>query len=128
MKKIILVLLLSIAGFAGYTQTYQVITSKNKTYLETLKGVSYTYKQGVVTLKNNGKYDLGTVSIIASSKVDSTLFGIALFEEGLEKGTTVKVDVYFTAGLGSGVHEVSLKDIDQKNLVLSFDKATRAVK
>lgn len=128
MKKIILVLLLAITGFSGYAQSYQAITSKNKTYLETLKGVSYTYKQGVVTLKNNGKYDLGTVSITVSSKVDSTLFGIALFEEGLEKGTTVKADVYFTAGLGSSAHEVSLKDIDQKNLVLSFDKATRAMK
>ncbi|MGN8056168.1 hypothetical protein ACTJKN_07840 [Pedobacter sp. 22163] len=128
MKKIILVLLLAIAGLSGYTQTYQAITSKNKTYLETLKGVSYTYKQGVVTLKNNGKYYLGTVSIIVSSKVDSTLFGIALFEEGLEKGATVKSDVYFTAGRGNGIHEVLLKDIDQKNLVLSFDKATRAVK
>lgn len=128
MKKVILVLLLAIAGFSGYTQTYQPITSKNKTYLETLKGVSYTYKQGVVTLKNNGKYDLGTVSITVSSKVDSTLFGIALFEEGLEKGAIVKASIYFTTGLGSGVHEVSYKDIDQKNLVLSFDKATRAVK
>jgi hypothetical protein len=127
-KKIILVLLLAIAGFSGYAQSYQAITSKNKTYLETLKGVSYTYKQGVVTLKNNGKYDLGTISIVVSSKVDSTLFGVALFEEGLEKGTTVNADVYFTAGLGSGVHEVSLKDIDQKNLVLSFDKATRAMR
>jgi hypothetical protein len=128
MKKFILVLLLSIAGFTGYAQTYQGITSKNKTYLETLKGVSYTYKQGAVTLKNNEKFDLGTVSITVSSKVDSTLFGIALFEEGLEKGSTVKADVYFTAGLGSGVREISLKDIDQKNLVLSFDKANRAVK
>lgn len=128
MKKIILALLLAIAGFSGYAQTYQAITSKNKTYLETLKGVSYTYRQGVVTLKNNGKYDLGTVSITVSSKVDSTLFGIALFEEGVERGATVKADVYFTSGLGGGVHDVSLKDIDQKNLVLSFDKATRAVK
>lgn len=128
MKKIILVLLLAIAGFSGYAQTYQGIASKNKTYLETLKGVSYTYKNGVVTLKNNGKYALGTVSIIASSKEDSTLFGIALFEDGLDRGTTAKADVYFTAGMGSGVHEVSLKDIDQKNLVLSFDKAIRAVK
>lgn len=128
MKKIILALLLAIAGFSGYAQTYQAITSKNKIYLETLKGVSYTYRQGIITLKNNGKYDLGTVSIIVSSKVDSTLFGIALFEEELEKGATVKADVYFTSGLGNGVHDVSLKDIDQKNLVLSFDKATRAVK
>ncbi len=56
------------------------------------------------------------------------MFGIALVEEGLEKGTTVKATVYFTAGLGSSVHEVSLKDTDQKNLVLSFDKAIMAVK
>jgi hypothetical protein len=128
MKKIIFVLLLAACGFSGYGQTYHRITSKNKTYLETLKGVSYTYKQGVVTLKNNGKYALGTVSIVASSKVDSTLFGIALFEDGIEKGETAKADVYFTAGRGKKVHEVPLKQVDQKNLVLSFDKATRGVK
>ncbi|QNR86769.1 hypothetical protein H9N25_10470 [Pedobacter riviphilus] len=60
--------------------------------------------------------------------MDSTLFGIALFEEGLQKGAPVKADVYFTTGLGSSVHDVPLKGIDQKNLVLSFDKAIRAVK
>jgi len=128
MKKIIFVSVLAACGFSGYGQTYQPITSKNKTYLETLKGVSYTYKQGVVTLKNNGKYALGTVSIKASSKVDSSLFGIALFEDGIDKGATVKADVYFTTGLGKNVHEMPLNQIDQKNLVLSFDKATRAVK
>lgn len=128
MKKIIFVSVLAACGFSGYGQTYQPITSKNKTYLETLKGVSYTYKQGVVTLKNNGKYALGTVSIKASSKVDSSFFGIALFEDGIEKGETVKADVYFTTGLGKNVHEMPLNQIDQKNLVLSFDKATRAAK
>lgn len=128
MKKIIFVLLLVACGFSGYGQTYQRITSKNKTYLETLKGVSYTYKQGIVTLKNNGNYALGTVSVVASSKVDSTLFGIALFEDGIEKGEIAKADVYFTTGLGKKAHEVPLKQVDQKNLVLSFDKATRAVK
>ena len=128
MKKIIFVLLLAACGFSGYGQTYQRITSKNKTYLETLKGVSYTYKQGVVNLKNNGNYALGTVSIVASSKVDSTLFGIALFEDGIKKGETAKADVYFTTGRGKNVHEVPLKQVDQKNLVLSFDKVTRAVK
>jgi len=46
MKTIILALLLSIAGLSGYAQTYQAITSKNKTYLETLRGVSYSYKEG----------------------------------------------------------------------------------
>ncbi|SFA54476.1 hypothetical protein SAMN04488511_113140 [Pedobacter suwonensis] len=128
MKKIIFVSVLAACGFSGYGQTYQPITSKNKTYLETLKGVSYTYKQGVVTLKNNGKYALGTVSIKASSKVDSSLFGIALFEDGIDKGETVKADVYFTTGLGKNVHEMPLNQIDQKNLLLSFDKATRAAK
>jgi len=127
MKNIILILFLAVAALSADAQTYQGITSKNKTYLETLKGVSYTYKDGVVTLKNNGQYDLGTVSIIASSKVDSTLFGIALFEEGLEKGSTVKAEVYFTVGKGAGEHEVSFRQVDQKSLVLSFDKATRAV-
>ena len=128
MKKIFISLFLLIAGLSGYAQTYQSVTSKNKTYLATVKGVTYTYKDGVVTLKNNGKYDLGTVSIIASSKVDSTLFGIALFEEGLEKGTVVRATVYFTAGLGKDSHDLSLKQIDQKNLIFSFDKATRAIR
>lgn len=126
MKKIVLVSLLLIAGISGYAQSYQHVTSQNKTYLATVKGLSYTYKDGVITLKNNGNYNLGTVSIIASSKVDSNLFGIALFEEGLEKGKTVKAAVYFTSGHGKDTHEISLKQIDQKNLVLSFDKATRA--
>ena len=86
MKKIVLSLFLIIAGISGYAQTYQPVTSKNKTYLATVKGLSYKYNNGVVTLKNNSKYDLGTVSIIAHSKIDSNLFGIALFEDGLEKG------------------------------------------
>lgn len=126
MKRILLASFLLVAGISGYAQTYQPFTSKNKTYLATVKGLSYTYKDGIITLKNNGKYDLGTVSIIASSKVDSTLFGIALFEDGLEKGKTVKASVYFTSGLGKDTHEVSVTKIDQKNLILSFDKATRA--
>ena len=126
MKKIVLSLFLVIAGISGYAQTYQPVTSKNKTYLATVKGLSYTYNNGVVTLKNNGKYNLGTVSIIAHSKIDSNLFGIALFEDGLEKGSTNKASVYFTSGLGKDSREISLKEIDQTKLVFSFDKATRA--
>lgn len=126
MKKIFLGLFLSIAGISAYAQSYKPVTSKNKTYLATVKGLSYTYKDGIVTIKNNGNYNLGAVSIIASSKVDSTLFGIALFEDGLGKGKTVSGAVYFTGGLGKDTHELALKQIDQKNLVLSFDKATRA--
>lgn len=126
MKKIVLSSFLFIAGISGYAQTYQPVTSKNKTYLATVKGLSYTYSNGVITLKNNGKYNLGTVSIITHSKVDSNLFGIALFEDGLEKGSTNKASVYFTRGIGKDSHEVALKDIDQNKLVFSFDKATRA--
>ncbi|CAM4409332.1 hypothetical protein SAMN06265348_11743 [Pedobacter westerhofensis] len=126
MKIILTSIFLLIAGIQGYAQTYQPVTSKNKTYLATVKGVRYSYKAGVVTLINNGKYDLGTVSIIASSKADSNLFGIALFEEGLEKGKTVEAEMYFTTGPGTDTHDLLLKDVDQKNLVLSFDKATRA--
>jgi hypothetical protein len=126
MKKILLASLLLIAGVSGYAQTYKPVTSKNKTYLATVKGLSYTYKDGIVTLKNNGNYDLGTVSITASSKVDSLLYGIALFEEGLERGKIVSTEVYFTTGLGKNTHDLSLKQIDQKSLVFSFDTATRA--
>jgi hypothetical protein len=126
MKPFLTIIFLLIAAVQGYSQTYQPVTSKNKTYLATVKGVRYSYKAGVVTLTNNGKYDLGTVSIIASSKVDSNLFGIALFEEGLEKGKTVVADMYFTTGIGKYSHDLLLQDVDQKNLVLSFDKATRA--
>jgi hypothetical protein len=126
MDKLLVAILFVFAGLSGYAQTYLPVTSKNKTYLATVKGVTYTYKNGVITLKNNGKYDLGTVTINAISKVDSTLFGIALFEEGLDRGTTVQSDVYFTADLGKDSRDIPLKEIDQKNLVFSFDKATRA--
>lgn len=125
MKKIVLAFLLITGGLVLHAQTYQPVTSKNKTYLETVKGLSYTYKNGIVTLKNIGKYNLGTVSIIASSKTDANLFGIALFEEGLEKGQTQQASVYFTTGKDN--HEIPLTAIDQKSLVFSFDKAVRAV-
>ncbi|RZJ84866.1 MAG: hypothetical protein EOO20_20710 [Chryseobacterium sp.] len=127
MKKLFLFSFLFIGAVSTYSQTYQPVTSTNKTYLATVRGLSYTYHNGIVTLKNNGKYDLGTVSIIAHSKVDSNLFGIALFEEGLERGSTNRASVYFTGGLGKNMHDIPLKEIDQKNLVFSFDKATRAI-
>lgn len=128
MKKIVLSSFLLIAAFSGYAQTYQPVTSKNKTYLATVKGLSYTYKNGMVTLKNNGKYNLGTVSIIASSKTDPALFGIALFEDDISMGQTAKASVYFTTGKGNETHEIPLSEIDQKNLLFSFDKATRATR
>lgn len=126
MKKFGLAFFLFIAGFSGQEQTYKPVTSKNKTYLASVKGLSYSYKNGIVTLKNNGSYDLVTVSIIASSTADTTLFGIALFEDGLGKGQTERAKVYFTTGQGKGTHEIPLSEIDQKHLVFSFDKAVRA--
>ncbi len=128
MKKTAFASLLLIASFSAAAQTYKPVTSKNKTYLATISGVTYRYKDGVVTLKNNGKYDLGTVSINASSKKDTTLFGIALFEDGLEKGKTEKATVYFTTGIGKDTHEIPLTKIDQKSLIFTFDKATRAIR
>ncbi|MDO7744718.1 MAG: hypothetical protein MUP99_13115 [Pedobacter sp.] len=125
MKKILLASFLLIAAISGYGQTYQAVTSKNKTYLATLKGLSYTYKDGIITINNNGKYNLGIVTINAYSKVDSTLFGIALFDDGLERGQTLKATVYFTSIVVENNRELSLKEIDQKNLVFSFDKAIR---
>jgi len=113
-------------GVSVYAQTYKPLTSKNKTYLATVKGLTYTYKNGVITLKNNGRYDLGTVSIIATSTTDPELFGIALFEDGLDKGTTTKAEVYFTTGVGANSIEIPLNRVDQKSLIFTFDKATRA--
>lgn len=113
-------------GVSLHAQTYQPVTSKNKTYLATVKGLTYTYKNGVVTLKNNGHYDLGTVSITATSKTDPNLFGIALFEDGLDRESEIKAEVYFTTVYGAKTIEIPLTKIDQKNLVFAFDKATRA--
>lgn len=125
MKTFASTLFLLIIGISGYSQTYQPVVSKNKTYLETIKGISYAYKNGVITLKNSGHYDLGTVSIIAKSTADTSLFGIALFEDGLIKGKVYKARVYFTSGIGETVTEVPTAKIDQKSLIFSFDKATR---
>ncbi len=127
MKKIGIAFLLFFIAYSVQAQIYKPVTSKNKTYLATVKGLSYSYKNGTVTLKNNGSYDLGTVSITASSTADTTLFGIALFEDGLSKGETATSAVYFTTGEGKDTHEIPLSKIDQKHLVFSFDKAVRAM-
>ncbi|MBO9674898.1 MAG: hypothetical protein J7577_15735 [Sphingobacteriaceae bacterium] len=118
-------LLLAIAT-SGYSQTYQPSTSTNKIYLETIKGLSYSYKNGIVTLKNRGHYDLGTVSIIAKSTTAPSLFGIALFEDGVKKNRDYSAKVYFTEDNGKTTTEVPLNKIDEKSLIFSFDKATRA--
>jgi len=126
MKALFIILIAFGTGISAYAQSYQPVTSKNKIYLATVKGLTYSYKNGVITLKNNGRYDLGTVSIIATSTKDPELFGIALFEDGLSKGSTTKAEVYFTTGTGAKTIEIPLNGIEQKSLVFAFDKATRA--
>lgn len=124
MKKTFFLLVFLIIGIAGYAQTYAPVTSKNKTYLQTIKGISYSYKNGTIYVKNNSQYEIGVLSITATSKTDSTLFGIVLFDEGL--GKTANQKVYFSRGLGKEEKEIPLKEIDEKNLVFSIDRASRA--
>ncbi|WP_316805184.1 hypothetical protein [Pedobacter nototheniae] len=124
MKRTIFLLISLMVGIAGYAQTYAPVSSKNKTFLQTVKGITYTYKNGTIYVKNNSAYSIGVLSITASSKTDSTLFGIVLFDEGL--GKTAQQKVYFSKGLGKEEKEISLKEIDEKNLVFSIDRASRA--
>ncbi|MBC9932184.1 hypothetical protein [Chitinophaga qingshengii] len=124
-KLLIFSLFLALAPLAAKCQTYLPITSTNKTFLATVKGISYTYKNGVVTVKNNGQYNIGELRISATSTVDKELYGVALFEDGLDKGQTLTTTVYFTRGLNND-REIPLKQIDQKKLEFSLDKATRA--
>ena len=127
MKAFALLVVLVLFEISVHAQTYKPLVSTNKTYRETLKGVTYVYKDGFITLKNNGKFDLGTVSITAESKTDPSLFGIALFEDGVYRNKTYKASVYFTSSSKKNDDEIPLKAIDQANLIFSFDKATRAM-
>ncbi|WP_212006078.1 hypothetical protein [Chitinophaga sp. HK235] len=124
-KGLFYALLLAAAPLAASCQTYKAPTSQNQYYLATIKGISYTYKNGVVTVKNNGLYNIGTLLISAVSTEDKELYGVAVFDEGFLKGETLKTTVYFTRGLDND-QEVPLKDINEKKLVFSIDKATRA--
>ncbi|RBL88966.1 hypothetical protein [Chitinophaga flava] len=124
-KGLFYALLLAASPLAARCQTYKAPTNQNQYYLATIKGLSYTYHNGVVTVKNNGLYNIAILRIAAVSSEDKELYGVALFEEGLDKGQTLKTNVYFTRGLDND-QEVPLKDINEKNLVFSIDKATRA--
>ncbi|WP_160714221.1 hypothetical protein [Chitinophaga solisilvae] len=123
MKQLIVLVSLMIAGSTGsYAQTYKGPVSTNATYLATIKGISFTYSKGTVTVKNNGAYNLAEIRIAITSETDKDLYGIALFEDGLNKGETLQQKVYFT----HDETEVPLKDIDEKKLVITIDKAVRA--
>lgn len=124
-KLLIFSLFLALTPLAAKCQTYLPITSTNKIFLATVKGISYSYKNGIVTVKNNGQYNIGELRISATSTVDKELYGVALFEDGLDKGQTLTTTVYFTRGLNND-REIPLKQIDQKKLEFSLDKATRA--
>jgi hypothetical protein len=126
MNKILIFSLFSaLVSLTAKCQSYPEPTSTNKTFLATIKGISYTYKDGVVTVKNNGAYNIGILRIAAESAEDQSLYGVALFEDGLDKGQTQKTTVYFTRGLDND-KEVPLKEINPQQLVFRIDKATRA--
>ncbi|WP_343743877.1 hypothetical protein [Chitinophaga sp.] len=118
-------LFLAFAPQIANCQTYKAPTSTNTTFLGTVKGISYTYQNGVITVKNNGRYNIGILRIAAESTADKELYGVALFEDGLDKGQTLKTTVYFTRGLDND-KEIPLKEIDAQKLVFWIDKATRA--
>ncbi|SJZ61083.1 hypothetical protein SAMN04488128_101910 [Chitinophaga eiseniae] len=124
-KLLIFSLFLALSPFMAKCQTYKAPTSTNKTYLATIKGITYTYQNGIITVKNNGQYNIGVLRISATSTGDKELYGVALFEDGLDKGQTLKTTVYFTRGLDNE-KEIPLKEINAQKLEFSITMATRA--
>jgi hypothetical protein len=92
-------IILSIAVFIafGISQTYaQKFSQPSNNFMkETVNGVSYTYKDGYIILKNNSKYNLQVLNISADYAEDSDINGLAFFED-IKKGTTQKQQMSFT--------------------------------
>ena len=119
-------IILSLVAFIafGMSQAYAQKFSQpsNKFMKETVNGVSYTYKDGYIILKNNSKYNLQDLNISADYTENSDINGLAFFED-VKKGTTQKQKMNFS----------TLKDdvaVDYKKLkpeLLSFSdlKAVR---
>lgn len=124
-KLLIFSLFLALSPLLAKCQTYKAPTSTNKTFLATIKGITYTYKDGIITVKNNGQYNIGVLRISAESAEDKELYGVALFEDGLDKGQTLKAPVYFTRGLDNE-KEIPLKEINARKLEFAISMATRA--
>lgn len=124
-KLLIFSLFLALSPLMAKCQTYKAPTSTNKTFLATIKGITYTYKDGIITVKNNGQYNIGALRISAESTEDKELYGVALFEDGLDKGQTLKASVYFTRGLDNE-KEIPLKEINAQKLEFAITMATRA--
>lgn len=92
-------IILSIAVFIafGISQTYaQKFSQPSNNFMkETVNGVSYTYKDGYIILKNNSKYNLQVLNISADYAEDSDINGLVFFED-IKKGTTQKQKMSFT--------------------------------
>lgn len=92
-------IIFSIAVFIafGISQTYaQKFSQPSNNFMkETVNGVSYTYKDGYIILKNNSKYNLQVLNISADYAEDSDINGLAFFED-IKKGTTQKQKMSFT--------------------------------
>ncbi|MCO4294473.1 hypothetical protein NF867_16545 [Solitalea sp. MAHUQ-68] len=94
----------------------------NETFKETVKGVSYTYLDGYITVINNSGHDLSVLTIMSEYNDDRKVNGIVFFEE-LAAGSTHKQKVEFT--LDSDETKVDYKTLKPDLLIFSYLKAVR---
>lgn len=119
-------IILSIAVFIafGISQTYaQKFSQPSNNFMkETVNGVSYTYKDGYIILKNNSKYNLQVLNISADYAEDSDINGLAFFED-IKKGTTQKQQMSFTTFKDDT--PIDYKKLKPRLLSFSYLKAVR---
>lgn len=101
----------------------KILQPSNKYMKETVKGVSFTYKDGYIVIKNNSKYDLEVLNIYADYSENSDINGMAFFED-IEKGTTQKKKMNFSTFKDD--KEIDYKKIKPELLIFSYFKAVRS--
>ncbi|KFF17580.1 hypothetical protein B0A62_10545 [Flavobacterium hydatis] len=105
----------------SYAQKY--LQPSNKYMKETVKGVSFTYKDGYIVIKNNSKYNLEVLNIYADYSENDDINGMAFFED-IKKGTTQKLKMNFSTFKND--KEIDYKKIKPELLILSYFKAVRS--
>ncbi|MET3019065.1 hypothetical protein [Flavobacterium hydatis] len=120
-------IILSIVTFImlGLTPSYaqKYLQPSNKYMKETVKGVSFTYKDGYIVIKNNSKYNLEVLNIYADYSENDDINGMAFFED-IKKGTTQKLKMNFSTFKND--KEIDYKKIKPELLILSYFKAVRS--
>ncbi|POY36325.1 hypothetical protein C3K47_11285 [Solitalea longa] len=116
----IVFILLFISGSA-YAQKYMP-PPNNDTFKETVKGVTYVYAEGYVTVTNNSGHDLAVLTIQSEYNGEKSVNGIVFFED-IPAGGTQKQKVEFT--LDSDESKVDYKTLKPELLVFSYLKAVR---